>query len=489
MVAESDELDRRVRELLHRHAAVGFAVAVVRGGETVWFRGHGVADIGAGVAITEDTVFRIGSLTKTFTAIAVLQLVEQGEVDLDGPARDYLRAYRLVGARPAHRAPTVRQLLTHTAGLPELLTPTRVLAPVLGETVAHGRAIPTLAEFYGGALRLVTEPGTCHTYSNHGFATLGQIVSDVSNQPLARVLRERVFDPLGMDATDLVRSDHVRERLAIGYTLRANGPRPVADRDLVTAGAGAIYSSSRDMGRYAAALLAGGANEHGSVLRPQTVASMFAPQYQPDPRIPGMGLAFFRHTLAGHPTVDHDGLMPGFSSQLMLAPDDGVGILAFTNGVRGGKQWLGTEVSELLRSLLGLAPETIRGDLAHRPHTWGALCGWYEFPGALRDIQKWFITGARVAVHRGGLTLRVISPIPALSRHIPLWPEDEKDPDVFRADLTALGMGVTRVVFTRDPDAAATALHLDAVPLSFHRRVPRPRAAAANRATPHPADH
>lgn len=84
MVAESDELDRRVRELLHRHAAVGFAVAVVRGGETVWFRGHGVADIGAGVAITEDTVFRIGSLTKTFTAIAVLQLVEQGEVDLDG---------------------------------------------------------------------------------------------------------------------------------------------------------------------------------------------------------------------------------------------------------------------------------------------------------------------------------------------------------------------------------------------------------------------
>ncbi|WP_083913437.1 serine hydrolase domain-containing protein [Nocardia concava] len=253
-------------------------------------------------------------------------------------------------------------------------------------------------------------------------------------------------------------------------TDRPTSPRVPPDRDIVTVGAGAIYSSTRDMARYVAALLGAGRNQYGSVGQPATLASMFAPQYQPDPRIPGMGLAFFRHDLDGHATVDHDGLVSGFSSQLTLAPDDNVGILAFTNGVRGGKQWLGTEMSALMRTLLGVAPETIRTDLPQRPELWTELCGRYTFPGALRDIQKWFLPAAHITVHRGSLALRVISPIPQLSRAISLWPDDDKDPYVFRADLTAFGMGTTRVVFSRDRETTATAFHLDAMPLTFHRR-------------------
>ena len=142
-----------------------------------------------------------------------------------------------------------------------------------------------------------------------------------------------------MTGTDLARSDRIRARLAAGYTLRARGPRPVRDRDLVTAGAGGVYSTTADMARYVAALLAGGCGEHGQILQPETVASMFAPHFQPDPRLPGVGLAFFRRNLGGHIVAEHDGLMPGFNSQMSLAPATAPGLSRSPTGP--GAPWRG----------------------------------------------------------------------------------------------------------------------------------------------------
>jgi CubicO group peptidase (beta-lactamase class C family) len=463
----------RISGILNRHPAVGLAVGVVRNGRLEFFHGHGLADIATRTPVTEDTVFRIGSITKTLTAIAVMQLCEQGLVDLDAPANDYLRAYTLAPANTAHRPATVRHLLTHTAGLPQLVYPSRAFKPLLGETVPYGRRVPTPAEFYRGRLRLIAEPGTRHTYSNHGFTTLGQIVEDVSGQPLGRYFRERIFAPLGMADTDLGRSDRVQSRLATGYALRSGGPRPVSDCDLVTIGAGAVYSTTRDMASYVTALL-GGANEHGSVLKAETLTSMFAPQYQPDPRLPGIGLAFFRRDIGGHLVVEHDGLVPGFSSQMSLAPDDGAGVVAFTNGTRNGMAWLGAEVAGILGRILDVPDPVIRPDVPHHPEIWSDVCGWYSFRGSWRDAQKWFIAGAEVVVRRGQLTLRPLTPVPGLSRGLLLHPDDEKDPYVFRVDLSGLGVGIgtSRVVFSRSSDTGVTALHLDVAfaPLSFDKQ-------------------
>jgi len=404
-------MQAKITAMLNRRAAVGLAVGVIRDGRLEFFHGHGLADIAANTPVTKGTVFRIGSLTKTFTAIAIMQLCEQGLIEHDAPAARYLRSYRLAPARPEHGPPTVRQLLTHTAGLPELVHPTRAFKPILGETVPFGQPVPTLAEFYRGQLRLVAEPGTTHAYSNHGFVTLGQIIEDVSDVPLARYVREHIFAPLGMADTDLVRSHRMASRLATGYALRAKGPRPVGDVDLVTVGAGAVYSTTRDMARYVTALLGGGRNEAGSVLAAETVAGMFEPQYRADPRLSGIGLAFFRHDLGGHLVVEHDGLVPGFSSQLSIAPHDGVGV-AFTNGAKFAKAWLGAEISGLLRQLIGVPDDPIRTDVPQRPEIWGGLCGWYSFRGSIRDVQRWFIAGAAVAVRHGRLVLRVVSPLP-----------------------------------------------------------------------------
>jgi CubicO group peptidase (beta-lactamase class C family) len=473
-------LDERLAAICNRHPAVGLAVGVVRDGRLPAFGGHGLADIASGTTVTEDTVFRIGSITKTFTAIAVLQLSEQGLVDLDAPAREYLRAYRLVPAAPGHKPPTVRQLLTHTSGLPQLLYPARAFQPVLGETVAYGQPAPTLADFYHGRLHLIAEPGTRHTYSNHGFATLGQIVEDITGQPLSHCFRDRIFGPLGMTDTDLARSDRIRARLATGYALRAGGPRPVRDFELVTVGAGAIYSTTADMARYVAALVEGGSGAHGQILKPETLTSMFAPHYQPDPRLPGVGLAFFRRDLGGHLVVEHDGLVPGFNSQMSLSPGDGTGVVAFTNGARGGMAWLGAEVSGILEDILDLPRLVIRTDVPHRPEIWADLCGWYSFRGSFRDAQKWFVAGAEVVVRRGQLTLRPFTPVPALARGLPLHPDDSGDPSVFRIDLSSLGMDTGRLVFSRSPHAGVTGFHLDLgiALLSFDKqpaaRNPRP---------------
>ena len=482
------ELKARIDGILNRHPAVGLAVGVVRNGSLEFFLGHGLADIASSSPVTGDTVFRIGSITKTFTAIAVMQLWEQGLVDLDAPANDYLRAYKLVPAEPSFRPAILRHLLTHTAGIPEVVYAADLLHPSWGpfegrpvvRSVKVGEPLPSLAEYYRGGLRLVAEPGSAFAYSNHGFATLGQIVEDVSGVPLERYLRERIFEPLGMADSDLVRSERVTSRLATGYVLGPRGASPVPDRDWVGAGGGGIYSTTRDLARYLAALLGGGANEHGSVLEPATLATMFEPHYQPDPRVPGVGLAFFRGDAGEHRVVGHDGILPGFNSELSLAPDDGVGVVALTNGARGAFVWLQAELGRLLRHLLGVPDEVVRSDVPHHPEVWGDICGHYRLPPRISDLRGRVATagGAEVFVRGGRPMLRVLTPVPALYRGFPLHPDDEEDPYAFRLDLSAFGMGTARVVFSHEAGAGTTACHTELQAMSLYKRPGRGRPAA-----------
>jgi hypothetical protein len=121
----------------------------------------------------------------------------------------------------------------------------------------------------------------------------------------------------------------------------------------------------------------------------------------------------------------------------------------------------------------------------HHPELWGELCGWYGFRGSFRDVQRWFVLGAEVFVRRGQLMLRALSPIPAVTRSLALHPDDNQDPYVFRIDLSGLGLGTPRVVFSREPEGGATAVHLESAPalVSFDKQPtpknPRPWATGA----------
>jgi CubicO group peptidase (beta-lactamase class C family) len=473
-----DPIDDRVLkatmdQLLDHWPCAGLAVAVIRNGALVWFHGQGLADVAAKRPITEDTVFRIGSITKTFTAVAVMQLWEQKLVDLDAPANDYVRIFRLVPTKASLRPATVRHLLTHTAGIGYWRRLSDLLQPGVGsgDRAARSGALP-LAEYYRGGLPVEVEPGTKWVYSNHGFAALGQIVEDVTGQPLDRYLRDCIFDSLGMERTDLIHSERVRPDLATGYVLRSRGLKPVADREVPTPGGGGMYSTTADIARYVAALLKMAAGEGGSVLRPKTLATMFQPHFQPDPRVPGMGLAFELGEEGGHKTVGKTGILSGFHSAMSLAPDEGIGVIVLTN--TGGLDGRGPTLplaTMLLRILLGLSVDPIRIDIPPRPETWSEICGWYapaQGPVTNMSLRVLMGAGAEVVVQSGHLMLKPLTPIPAMRRGFRLYPDDPDDPWVFRIYFPEFGMNL-RVVFDGESaKGGARRLLLDM--MSFERR-------------------
>jgi CubicO group peptidase (beta-lactamase class C family) len=434
----------------------------------------GVADVASRAPVTQDTVFRIGSVTKTITAIAVMQLREQGLVDLDAPASDYLRSFRLIPAKESFRPATVRHLLTHTAGIGYWRRLSDLLQPGIGSGVRAGRRPPPpLADYYRKGLPVEVEPGTKWVYSNHGFAVLGQIVADVTGQPLARYLRDQIFEPLGMAHTDLIRSDRVRPGLATGYVLRSRGLKPVADREVPAPGGGGLYSTAADMARYISALLRKGAGEHGPVLKPETLTSMFRPHFQPDPRLPGMGLAFELGEQNGHKTVGKTGIVSGFLSAMVLAPDDATGVFVLSNtGGLSGRGAPAPLAPALLRRVLGLPDEPIRTGLPARPETWSELCGWYSpEPGPVTNLflRPLFGAGVEVTVRGGHLVLRPLTPVPAMRRGLRLYPDDPDDPQVFRVESPEFGMCL-HVAFTGQSAGEAGTPRLVLEDYSFRKR-------------------
>jgi CubicO group peptidase (beta-lactamase class C family) len=312
-------------------------------------------------------------------------------------------------------------------------------------------------------------------YSNHGFATLGQVVEDVTGVPFDRYLREHVFDPLGMDHSDLIVSERLRGRLATGYVLRRHGLEPVPWRDVPTPGGGGICSTVSDMANYVAALLGGGRNATGSILRPETVASMFRPHFQPDPRIPGMGLAFDLSMDGGHRIVGKDGVVSGFLALLLLAPDDDIGVVVLSNtgglDARGAATPLGWAI---MRHLLGLPYYPFRRDAVAFPEVWADLCGWYGLaPGPMTNvfIRLLMGAGAEVRVRNRQLLLQPLSPIPAMRRGMRLYPDDPDDPYVFRIDMSEMGKPPMPVVFTAGSGGAQRpAERLCFGETVFHRR-------------------
>ncbi len=466
--------NEEITRVLSRRPAIGLALGVLSNGR-VYFRGQGVANTESGAPITEHTVFRIASITKLFTAIAIMQLWERGLVDLDAPAGDYLSSYRLVPAHPGLQPPSLRHLLTHTSGIPDVRSMRDVLHPSWGPfdarpaafSVPVGDPLPTLAEYYRRGLRFEADPGTAFTYSNHGFATVGQIVEEVSGLPIERYFDEYIFGPLGMRQSNFSRPGH--SDLATGYVLGRRGATPVADRDWITMGASGVYSTTYDLSRFVAALLAGGRNDEGSILAPQTLAMMFAPHYQSDPRLPGMGLGFFRDLAGSHATVGHDGRMPGFNSQILLAPDAGVGVIGLVTGSRRAMFWLPKELARILDSLLGVPERAARAEIPQHPEIWSDLCGRYH-PRAM-DLRGRMMVGIGLDVLVGGdgLVIRFAAPVPALYRGVPLYPDDPSDPYVFAIDLSRFGMPVARAVFSRSGERV-TAVHIDLGLLSFYKQ-------------------
>jgi CubicO group peptidase (beta-lactamase class C family) len=346
LAAALPELEALFDEQFASRKPPGMSVALVVDGEVRWSKSWGQRDLSQGKPADLDTVFRIASLTKSFTAISVLRLRDAGKLSLDDPAEKYLP--ELAKLRyPTRDSPriTVRHLLSHSAGLPEDNPWGDLQLGMSGEDFAR---------LLSRGLSFSTVPGTGYEYSNTAFAVLGRLVERVSGQRIEDDVTEHVLRPLGMGATVWREKDVPAERLAIGYGHRPSAPGTPLPGDFreepqLTDGAfaamGGLYTSLRDLARYAAFQLDAwpprddpdkGPLSRASRREMQQAARHASLEIAPgDPlraRSRGYGYGLGSHESCDFDRiVSHGGGLPGFGSVLALLPDRGVALVGATN--------------------------------------------------------------------------------------------------------------------------------------------------------------
>lgn len=325
----------------------GIVVGIVQDGEPKFVEAYGTVE--------RDAVVRVGSITKLFTAVAVAQLVEKGRVDWDDPVARHLTSYAFKPARGATEA-TIRQVLTHTGGFGEFRRLREWRWKTIPFAVNDGEPIPPMKEFYAEGLRGSTKPGRGYAYANHAFASLGQMIEDVTGEPYADYVRAHILHPLGMTSSDIELTDALRARLAQGYHVTKKGPVEVPLQHITIPPAGSLYSTVDDMLKFAAWVSTTGASCPG-VLKPETLAHMFERHFESDPRLPGQGLGFARDDVGGETVVAHDGGFPGFVASFAAVPGRQFGIFACSTAIDLAPRAV---VDRSIEALVGAAEPSVR---------------------------------------------------------------------------------------------------------------------------------
>lgn len=322
-------------------AAPGIALAVLRGGQIVYEGGFGSADVSKARPVDAATPFAIGSLTKQFTATAVMMLVQDRKLSLDD------RVAKFVPALPNAKDTTIKMLLNQTSGLHNYPFLKEHTWPTQGP-IALSRILAILATD-----KPDFAPGTQWEYSNANYATLAAVVEKASGVPLARFLRQRVFAPLNMQESAFGYAAQQQEHPAIGYA--AGKPEvPPLSLDLFS-GAGGVISSAHDMALWDRALL------NGALLPRPSVERMWTAGALSDGSRVNYAMGWVPTTVGGHREVWHNGLAPGVGGYCYNAvfPDDGLAVVVLTNGF--GAQGLPERMVARIAAAYGIASPVSEG--------------------------------------------------------------------------------------------------------------------------------
>lgn len=334
--------DAEVAAGVAEDAAGAVSVAVFAGNDVVWAKGYGWADIERRIAADADTIGRTGSISKSFTAVLMMQLAERGVLDIDDPVADYFPEIAGLADAPEGAPPvTFRMLASHTAGLirePELRG--AASGPLYGWEDKILLSIPTT--------RFQTAPHTEYSYSNIGYGILGLALSRAAGVPFMELVHDLIFQPLGMDSsTFMVNTPELAARLSVGYSRDRDTGEVSAERATLEhfgrgykVPNGGIYSTVIDMARFGAAMM--GASTV-PILSAQSRAEMLTPQ----PPADGYGLGFQVRERDGVTTMGHGGSVAGYNAGLTFEPDAGVGVTMLrTSGYD-------PPIERLLRELVG----------------------------------------------------------------------------------------------------------------------------------------
>ena len=332
-------LDALIPSQLRNRNIAGAVVAVVKDGQVLFQKGYGYADFEAKKPVLPDqTLFRPGSISKLFTATAVMQLVEQGKLDLDRDVNDYLD-FAIPKTYP--EPVTLRQLLTHTAGFEETLK---------NLFVAHQNDMKPLRTYLVDQMPArIFPPGKVPSYSNYGFTLAGYIVERVSGEKFERYIDNHILKPLRMTSStfDQPLPPQLAPQMSKAYLNASKKPR---DFEFVQAApAGALSTTAADMTRFMLAFLQDGSVDGVAILKPETVRQMETRQFELDPMICGLGITFMEYWMNPVRAIGHGGDTVYFHSDMVLVPDAHVGYFISYNSL--GKN-IGGGRGEILRAFM-----------------------------------------------------------------------------------------------------------------------------------------
>jgi CubicO group peptidase (beta-lactamase class C family) len=380
------ELSRLVRAAQAEERIPSISAAAIGNGELVWQEALGFADVDGEVEATPDTQYRVGSITKTFTAAAVLRLRDAGELDLDDALADHI-------PEAEHGRLTLRRLLAHVSGL-QREPPGRVWETL--EFPDRDQLVASLGE-----AEQVLASGSSWHYSNLAFALLGEVVARRSGIDYEDYIRSRLLEPLGLERTTFGRTPPT----ATGYFVEPYTDRVRAERDVnksAVAAAGSLWSTTGDLCRWGRFLVDG---EEG-VLAKETVEEMrrFQSMADLDEWKLGWGLGVKLMREGDRVLVGHTGSMPGFLAGLAISPKERSGAAVLVNTTAG------TKIEELLRKLAAAVADAY----PPQPQPWQPA---EEVPSELEPLLgRWWAEGDEVVVRLrdGKLELRVAAAAPSL---------------------------------------------------------------------------
>lgn len=353
-------VDAIVQRTLAQPNAVGLSIAVARGDQLIVTKGYGTADLESGWPVDDQTMMRIGSVTKQFSAAAVMKLVEQGKLSLDDTLDKMLPDYP-----PTSKPVTLRQILNHTSGIWSYTEDGKFMER---DSTMELKSEEVIATFKDKPLEF--DPGTKWNYSNSAYYLVGEIIERAAGMPYAQFVQEELFAPLGLSRTRYESNREIISNRAQGYAF--DGGKLLNDQTIgadVPGAAGSLLSTAADLVRWNIALAG------GKAVSPDSYALMTATTVLPSGRDAEYGLGLGIDTFEGRKRISHGGGIPGFTSMLAYLPEEKLTVAVISNceSLNPGKA-----ADSIMRAALGIA-EFVPKDLRVADADLARFAGVYVF--------------------------------------------------------------------------------------------------------------
>ena len=316
-------LDAFIRSELESKGLPTLSIAVVDDQEIVWAGGYGLADPERETPVTPETVYRVASVSKLFTALTVMQLVERGDLDLDEPITTYLPDFR--PDSDFDTPITLRQLHSHRSGL--------VREPPVGHYFDPTEPSLEATVMSLNETALIYPPETRTKYSNAAVSVAGYVVEQTQGEPYGEYVQRALLDPLGLKKTSFLPRPGLRDDLGIGYMWRfdSNAFVEAPVFELGIGPAANLYTTVSDLGRFMSALFAIKDGRKTGILKPESLEEAWTIQLSPPEVEAGYGLGFYVSDFQGHRRVQHAGVMYGYATRVYALPDRKLGVAIVAN--------------------------------------------------------------------------------------------------------------------------------------------------------------